>query len=121
MVINSVTPDATDAVVAASPINEAPDAGTVYMLINDTATYTGDDPDGGIPAFVSLNYVTAEGVTVDSLDKIVVAPDDIDTMSTLYDGASVTGNTAVQVPTPVDGVLAVTAGMFADKVFVAIE
>ncbi|CNL12912.1 Uncharacterised protein [Mycobacterium tuberculosis] len=55
------------------------------------------------------------------LDKMVMASDPIDLMSPLYEGASVSGNNAMQVPTPADGVLAVRPGMVADKVFVAIQ
>ncbi|MGI9822735.1 DUF308 domain-containing protein [Agromyces sp. Marseille-Q5079] len=121
VVVNSVTPGATDAVLAANQFNEAPDAGTEYIVINYTATYTGDDADGQMPAFVGLEYVTADGVTVDGLDKMVVAPDAIDSMSTLYTGASAAGNAAIQVPSPADGVIAVRPGMIADKVFVAIQ
>ncbi|MEU1972844.1 DUF2510 domain-containing protein [Microbacterium sp. NPDC019599] len=121
VVINSVTLGATDQVLAANQFNEAPDAGTEYIIINYTATYTGDDPEGQMPAFVTLEYVTAGGVTVDGLDKLVVAPDAIDSMSTLYTGASATGNSAIQVPTPADGVIAVNAGMLADTIFVAIK
>ncbi|MET4159789.1 DUF308 domain-containing protein [Agromyces sp. PvR057] len=121
VVINSVTLGATDAVLAANQFNEAPDAGTEYIVINYTATYTGEDADGQMPAFVGIEYVTADGVTVDGLDKMVVAPDAIDSMSTLYTGASAAGNAAVQVPSPADGVIAVRPGMIADKVFVAIQ
>jgi hypothetical protein len=60
-------------------------------------------------------------VTVNPFDKLVVAPDALDTMSTLYTGASATGNNAIQVPTPADGVLAINPGMFADTVFVTIK
>jgi len=121
VVINSVTLGATDQVLAANQFNEAPDAGTEYILINYTATYTGDDVDGQMPAFVSLQFVTADGVTVNGLDKMIIAPDAIDSTSTLYTGASATGNTAIQVPSPAAGVIAVNAGMIADNVFVAIQ
>lgn len=119
VVINSVNLDATDAVLAENDFNDEPDAGTVYIGINYTATYTGDDADGQMPAFVSIEYVTGAGVTVNGLDKILVGPDEMDTMSTIYNGASVTGNDYIQVPTPVDGVIAVGAGMLADTVFVS--
>jgi len=121
VVINSVTLDATDAVLAANDFNDAPDAGTEYIIINYTATYTGDDPDGQMPAFVGIEYVTADGVTVDNLKKTLIAPDEIDAMGTLYTGASATGNTSRQVPSPADGVIAVRLDMLADKVFVAIQ
>jgi hypothetical protein len=121
VVVNSVSLNAADAILAANSFNEAPDAGTEYILVNYTVTYKGNKADGDIPAVVQLEYVTAGGNTVSGLDKLVVAPDDIDTLSALFAGASVTGNKAIQVPSPADGVLAITPGLFADKVFVAIK
>lgn len=121
VVINSVTLAATDAVVGASPINEAPAAGSEYILVNYSATYLGDDANGQMPAFVSVEYVTADGNTVNAFDKLIVAPDPIDTTGTLYKGATATGNEVFEVPsaTAGQGVLAVRAGMLGDKVFVA--
>ncbi len=117
--INSVTLGAGEQILAANMLNEVADEGSEYILVNYTVTYIGDDADGQMPAFVGLEYVTAAGNTVDATAKLVVAPDAMDTMSTLYSGASATGNTVIQVPSPVDGVIAVRAGMLADKVFVA--
>lgn len=121
--VNAVTSGAaaSDAIAAANSFNEPADAGTEFILVNYTVTYIGDDADGQMPAFVGVEYVTAAGVTVNSLDKLVVAPDAMDSVSTLYNGGSATGNMAIQVPSPVDGVLAVRPGMLADKVFVAIH
>lgn len=119
--INSVTLDATDAVLAENQFNDEPAEGNVYILVNYTITYTGDDADGSTPISVGLDYVTAGGNTVESYDSLVVAPDAIDTMNTLYEGASTTGNEVFEVPAPVDGVLGVTPGISADTVFVAIQ
>lgn len=121
--VNSVTQGqaAADAIAAANPFNDVADAGSEYIVINYTVTYIGDDADGQIPAFVGLDYVTASGVTVDSTDKIVVAPEPLDSLSTLYSGATATGNTALQVPSPADGVLVVRPGMLGENVFVALQ
>lgn len=123
VVINSVTLAATDAVVAANQFNEAPAKGSEYILVNYSATYIGDDPDGQMPAFVSVEYVTANGTTVNGLDKLATAPKAIDTTSTLYKDGTATGNIAIEVPTATagQGVLAVRPGMLADKVFVAVK
>ncbi len=123
LVINSVTLAATDAVVAANQFNEAPAEGSEYILVNYSATYIGDDPDGQMPAFVSIDYVTVAGTTVNGLAKMVVAPEPIDTTSMLYTNGTVTGNMAIEVPTDTagQGVLAVRPGMLADKVFVAVQ
>lgn len=121
VVVNSVTLNATDQILAENQFNEAPDAGTEYILVNYTLTYIGKDAEGQMPAFVGVDFVTAGGVTVDSLSKVVIGPDEMNSLSALYEGASATGNRAMQVPTPVDGVLAIRPGMMADKIFVAIQ
>ncbi|MEV5053646.1 hypothetical protein MRBLAR12_003865 [Arthrobacter sp. LAR12-1-1.1] len=123
LVINSVSLAATDSVVAASPINKPPTAGSEYIIVNYSTTYIGDDANGQMPAFVSIEYVTADGKTINGLDKLVVAPKPIDTTSTLYKNATATGNKAIEVPTATaaQGVLAVRPGMLADKTFVAVK
>jgi hypothetical protein len=123
VVINSVTLAATDAVVAANQFNDPPAKGSEYILVNYSATYIGEDPDGQMPAFVSVEYVTANGTTVNALDKHAVAPKAIDTTSTLYKDGTATGNVAIEVPTATagQGVLAVRPGMLGDKVFVAVK
>jgi hypothetical protein len=120
--INSVNLDATDEVTSANMFNDAPDAGSVYILVNITATYIGPDPDGE-SSWTSVNYVTAGGNTIDGSAKFISAPDSFDSLSTLYEGASITGNQALQVPadTAADGVLAVNLTLLGDKVFVAIK
>lgn len=122
VVINSVTLNATDAVVAANQFNDPPAEGAEYILVNYSTTYIGDSPDGETNAFVSVEYVTADGTTINSYDASVVVPEAIDN-NTLYKDGTATGNTAFEVPTATagDGVLAVRAGMFGDKVFVAVK
>ncbi|WP_243859137.1 DUF4352 domain-containing protein [Actinomyces sp. ZJ308] len=123
VVINSVTFNANDAVAAANEFNDPPADGKEYVLINYTATYIGNEASGESPAFVSVDYVTPGGVTVDGTDSIAVAPDALDSLTTLYNGASVTGNIvrAVPIDGAQDGVLAVRPGLLADKVFVAVK
>ena len=121
VVVNSVNLDATEAVLAENEFQDPPADGTVFIGINYTVTYKGDDADGQMPAMVGIEYVTADGNTVDGLDRILMGPDSFDSMSTLYNGASATGNYYLQVPAPVDGVVAVRPGMVADKVFVAVQ
>lgn len=122
VIFNSVTPDANSAVAAENLFNEAPPAGSQYLLANITVTYTGTGPQGETP-FVSISYVTAEGSAVNSFDNAVVEPDALDTLSPLFQGASTTGNVAFTVPSAsaTQGTLAVEPTMFADKVFVAVS
>jgi hypothetical protein len=123
VVINSATLAASDAVAAANEFNDPPAEGSEYILVNYSATYVGDDSNGQMPAFVSLEYVTADGRTINSFDKTVIAPDAINSSNTLYKDGTVTGNVAFEVPsaTAGQGVLAVRPGMLADKVFVAVQ
>lgn len=123
VVINSVTLNATDEVVAASPLNDAPEGDNEYMLVNYTVTFTGDDADGGSPVWVGIEYVTPQGNTVDGLDDFVVAPDEMDRLSTLYTGASATGNIAIAIPVADgdQGVISVRPGILDDKVFVSVK
>ena len=123
VVVNSVTLAATDAVVSANEFNEPPAEGSEYMLVNYSTTYLGDDPEGQMPAFVTVEYVTADSTTVNSFDNAVVAPEAIDTTSTLYTDGTATGNAAFEVPTMTadQGVLAVAPGLLGDKVFVDVQ
>ncbi|MBF6267568.1 DUF4352 domain-containing protein [Nocardia farcinica] len=120
--VNSVTPNANGAVAEENPFNDAPPAGSQYLLVNVTITYTGTDPQGKTPLAL-ISYVTVDGNTLDAHDNFVVAPDALDTLSPLFEGASTTGNLAFAVPSAsaTQGTLAVQPTMFADKVFVAVR
>jgi hypothetical protein len=98
IVVNSVTFAANDAVAAANQFNEPPAEGSEFILVNYSATYTGDNPEGEIAAFVTVEYVTPDGTTVTGTETLAVAPEAIDTFSTLYTGGTVTGNAAFAVP-----------------------
>lgn len=123
VVVNSVTLAATEAVMAANEFNEAPAEGSEYILVNYSATYVGADAEGQAPVFVQLEYVTADGTTVNSFDSLATPPEPIDSTGTLYTDGTATGNVAFQVPTASagEGVLAVTPGLLGDKVFVAVK
>jgi len=123
VVVNSVALAASDAVAAANQFNKPPAAGSEFILVNYSATYIGNEANGQMPVFVAVDYVTVDGKTVNRLDNSAVAPQAIDTMSTLYKGGTATGNIAIQVPTATagQGVLAIRPGMIADKVFVSVK
>lgn len=124
--INSVDLEASDAVVSANMLNEPAPDGLIYILVNATVQYTGDDPDGMSAMMTTIEYVTVDGNTIathDDATMMTVAPDPLDTMQTLYNGASTTGNIVLAVPADSagDGALGVSAGMFESKVFVAVQ
>lgn len=124
VVVNSVTLGATDAVLAANSFNEAPEAGNEYIIVNYSTTYVGADEEGSMPAWVVVEYVTAEGTTVNSFDNFAVAPDPaFDSSSTLYTDGTTSGNVVFSVPSASAGagVLAIQPGLLSDKVFVAVQ
>lgn len=124
VVVNSVTLAATDAVIAANTFNEPPVTGNEYIIVNYSATYLGADAEGAMPAFVAVEYVTADGTTVNTFDNFVVPPDpSFDGTSALYTDGTATGNIVFDVPSASagQGVLAVQPGLFSDKVFVAVQ
>lgn len=120
--INSVDLNATEAVMAENQFNEAPTADQTYILVNATIKFKGDEASGSTP-MSSIQYVTAEGNSISSGDNLAVAPESLDTLSTLYKDASVTGNMVFAVPaaSAAQGVLAVRPDMFSEKKFVAVQ
>lgn len=122
--IDAVDLDATEAVLAENQFNDHPEEGNVYILVEVTATYIGDDPEGSVP-WLSVAYVSAGGNTFDALTSgaFAVAPNAFDGITTLYGGASTSGNKVLQVPAEEvgEGVLAVNVDMFSNTVFVAVQ
>jgi hypothetical protein len=93
--------------------------GEQFVGINVTYTYVGDDPEGGVPAFVQTDLVTAGGVTL-PYDVIATYGNSI-AFNPLYNGGTVTETVIRTTPTAeVEGlVIAVNPGVMADTVFVA--
>jgi hypothetical protein len=116
--INSVTTADADS------FGQAPAAGSTLLVVNITATYNGSDSQGATP-WSSIGFVTAEGTTIDGLDgsTLFVPDQQFDSLSTVYEGASVTGNQMIEVPADgwQNGVLAVSPDLMADDTFVAVQ
>lgn len=115
VVVNSVNADGNAVVAAANPFNDKAPAGSHYVIVNYTVTYTGDDK--GLAAEVQLAMVTSSGNVVNSYDNTVVLNDGFG-MDELYNGASATGSEAFLVPDGDASLIRVTPGMFADEIFV---
>lgn len=116
--VNSFTADATGEIRAENRYTDDPEAGHTYALANVTVTRLGQE--AASPLFdVSVKYVTAAGNVVDSSDTFVMAPEPLSS-NELYEGASTTGNIALQIPEGDDGLLRVTLGLFSgDDMFFA--
>lgn len=125
VVINSITLNSTEAVLAASSINEAPPEGYSYALINVTATFKGKNSE--ITDFVGFAYVGNDGTVIrenmgpDGEGLFALAPDPDFSGKELYAGGSATGNVILAVPDSPDGLLRVTPGIIADEVFVSLS
>jgi Domain of unknown function (DUF4352) len=91
--VNSFTPAATSAVLAANEFNDKPPAGTQFVLMNVTVTNNGGDTDKRIPAFdLPVKAVSKSGKTYESNGCITVLPDPLNWGTDLFKGSSVTGN-----------------------------
>ena len=120
--VNSVDLNATNEIMAENPFNDEPADGNVYIMIEVTATYIGDDPSGETP-YVSVDYVSAGGNSFASHDSMVVTPNSFDSMETLYEGASTTGNIVVEAPQEEleNGTLRISPSIFGEAVFFAVH
>lgn len=105
-------------------LDQAPAKGKTLLLVNLTATYNGDDAQGS-SAFAHLEFVTAEGNTIDSTggSTLFIPDEQFSSLETVFKGASVTGNQILEVPADTwqNGVLSVSPDMFADDTFVAVK
>jgi hypothetical protein len=116
--VNSVTVGATDAVLAANMLNQAPPEGQSYAVINLTITYTGEG--SGFADFVTVAYVASTGEVYDGLGTVTVAPEPTIGLDELYSGGTVTGNKVLPIPDGETGLLRVSPGVMANEVFVAL-
>lgn len=120
--VNGVGLGQTDAVMAASEFTDAPPPGYEYIVANITVTYTGDAPEGQMPAFVSMEYVTAAGEVTDI--TFAALPDELDWITNLAPGGSATGDVvllAPEGPAAAAGALMVRPGVLGDTAYVAVQ
>lgn len=116
--VNSVT------TVDKDSAGQAPASGKTLLVVNVTATYSGSDSQGATP-WASVKFVTADGTTIDGLDgsTLFIPDNQFDSMTTVYQGAAVTGNKMIEVPADGwdKGVLAVSPDLMSDDTFVAVK
>jgi hypothetical protein len=116
--INSVKTVDTDSLGQSAP------AGQTLLLVNLTATYNGDDPQGD-SSFARVKYVASNGASFDvtSGTSLWIPDDEFDVTKTLYNGGAETGNELIEIPADdwQAGVLAVSPALLSDDVFVALK
>lgn len=122
LTVNSVNLNGDEIVAASNEFNEPAGEGQKYIIVNVSITMKADDPAGQMP-MGTVEYVTADGRTVNTFDTIVVLENGFDNTSTLYQGGTATGDLAFAVPgdTANQGVLAVRPDMLAGKEFIALQ
>ncbi|GAA2033058.1 hypothetical protein GCM10009720_11870 [Yaniella flava] len=121
--VNSVDLSATEAVLVENPLNEEPAEGNGFITVNVTATYLGDDSSGETPMGVSVEYVSSQGNSFDTTASLIVVPESFDSMETLYEGASTTGNFGIEVPMEdvESGNILLSPSMLGDSVFYEVQ
>lgn len=120
--LNGVNLDATQLVLDENQFNDSPADGNTYILANVTLKYVGTDDEGSTP-WATMEFVTVDGNSIASYDSFFVAPEELDTLQTMYEGATITGNLGLEVPaeTASEGTLAVNVDMFGDTQFFAVK
>ena len=121
--VKSVDLDATEKILSENKYTQEPKPGNVFILLDMTITYTGDDPAGSSAFFADIAYVSPSGNTFNEMVYLYDSPDELDRTQTLYNGASVSGKLALEVPKDKveDGVISIKPGSLADPSFVAMK
>lgn len=113
--LTKFTPDANAQVNEWNEFNDKPAAGQVYVMVDMTAKYIGDDE--GMSAMVQVEYVAADGTVISTWDNLVAGVDPQFGTATLLNGAADTGKQVYLVPSSLDGLIRVTPGVLTDEVY----
>ncbi|QGU01816.1 Telomeric repeat-binding factor 2 [Corynebacterium kalinowskii] len=120
--VNSVDLNAAAKIKAENEFNDDPKPGNVQIMANLTYKYKGSKPEGEylIPM---VEYVTTSGNSISWTDTFLMAPNELESVNTMYNGASATGNIPFEVPAAdvEKGTLAVSPGFLGDKRFFAVN
>ena len=119
--VNRVNPDAFKLIKKENSFNDAPPKGSVYVMINITARYTGPK-DKDTPMF-PMSGVTSSNIEYKSYDTTVVTPGAFDSFGDVFAGGDRTGNVVLTVPAAEVGslVLYTHAGFEHDDVYFAVK
>lgn len=128
IVINSVTLDATDEVMAENQFNDPPAEGRQFVMVNMDATYDGEET-GTAWLDLSQRVLGSGGNTFGSggamEDYCGSIPNDLNDGGEQFPGATVTGNVCISVPADqLDDALMILEESLSfsnDRVFVALD
>lgn len=115
--LSNFNADANAEVADANMFNEEPTDGMQWIVLEVSATYSGED--AGNTLELTFDYVTADGNVVDEFGASGLEPE-FDGFAELYTGATAAGKIGFLVPDTVDGMVRVTPSLFGDDVFFAL-
>jgi hypothetical protein len=99
--VNSVTPDATAAVLAENQFNDPPAAGNQFFIVNVSMTYTATSPssDNALGVTLDLGVIGSGNVVYQDFRQYCgVIPDELPASTTVFTGGTIQGNICWQVP-----------------------
>lgn len=101
--------DAEQAVADANMFNEPAPEGSQFILVDASATYTGDESEM-VMMGVDFAFVTDTGETHTASDTMEVAPEALDISAELYTGGTESGNVLIAIPEDATGLIRVNTG-----------
>lgn len=101
IVVNSVTPDATDDILDDNTFNDPPEAGRQFFIANISATYINTEMESSSLFFdLDLSALGPSAVQYDGFDDYCgTVPDEIDAFKEVFEGGTITGNVCWSVRT----------------------
>lgn len=116
------TLEANSVIAEENQFNDAPPAGSQYVILPLALTYIGAE--SGTPWLdIDVAFVTAAGTTHEQSDTMVVEPSPLSDINEMYTGAEATGNVAIAVPSKdiEKGTWVISSGFVSDKYFYAAQ
>lgn len=93
IIINDVTLDATEIVLAENQFNDPPEPGRQFFIANLSATYVGSEEPASLFLDVSMYALGITSVAYrDFEDSCGVIPNELDSFANVFQGGTITGN-----------------------------
>lgn len=119
IVVVSIDPDATQAVLNENMFNDPPGDGSQFFFANVSATYRGDT-EGQNLLLTSFRALGPSNVAI--TERCGVTPDQLDTFVDVFAGGTITGNLCFEVPSSdVDSLLMYVEKIGHDRVWFALH
>lgn len=100
IVVNSVAPDGTAAVMAANQFNDPPPADRQFFIASIAATYEGDEEPSSFLDDISISALGPSSVAYQHFDETCgVIPEPLDTYTDVFIGGTIQGNVCWSVLT----------------------